>query len=357
MRHGSLESGIGMFDYASEMMGWENVFHCEINTFCRTILKYYWPKAKSYADIFEFSGTEWRGNVDVITAGFPCQPFSHAGQRKGSKDDRFIWPENMRIFREAQPPFIVCENVPGLLTIENGMVFEQVCLDLENEGYEVQTFIIPACATNKVHRRDRLWIIGYAEHLRQYGTENRKSCIKGSEYNKTRENQIFKSQGSTLSRDVITDSDCNGHGNNNRFREDTGTEKEGEGYGLQRKRIRNEFGGIDTDVTDTLNEGLQGNQQRCALEQGKRTSRSFTKCLENETWLEAATRLCFVDDGNTGRLDRNAILKATGAKSDKGSHYHRWRTESLKAAGNTIIWEIAFEIFKTIEQYEQNTSL
>ena len=79
MRHGSLESGIGMFDYAAEQMGWDNVFHCEINPLCRTVLKYYWNKAKSYADVFEFDGKQWRGKVDIITAGFPCQPFSVSG--------------------------------------------------------------------------------------------------------------------------------------------------------------------------------------------------------------------------------------------------------------------------------------
>lgn len=345
MRHGSLETGIGMFDYASEMMGWENVFHCEINPFCQTILKYYWPQPKSYADIFEFSGTEWRGKVDVITAGFPCQPFSHAGQRKGSKDDRFIWPENMRIFREAQPPFIVCENVPGLLTIENGMVFEQVCADLENEGYEVQTFIIPACATNKDHRRDRLWIIAHNKHF----WNGRRQQQQESECEK-RESVLSDSNGN-----------CNGQRDFNRLRKDTGTEAEGEGYGLQRQWIRNEFRRVNTDATDTNHRRQEKQEQQATgdkqcyrefkndrnpnserLEGGgqqRYNERPVRLSDRKETWIEAATRLCTVDDGNAGRLDLKTISKS------------KWRIESLKAAGNTIIWEIAYKIFKAIEQY------
>jgi len=196
MIHGSLESGLGGFDYAAQQMGWQNIFHCEINPFCQTILKYYWPHAKSYTDIFEFDGTSWRGKVDIITAGFPCQPFSHAGKRKGSKDDRFLWPENMRIFREAKPTWIVCENVPGLITIEDGMVFEQVCLDLENEGYEVQPFIIPACAKDAVHRRDRIWIVAHSN-----GT--------GCKSNKENERQQAEQFNGVIIQYVFTDTDNN----------------------------------------------------------------------------------------------------------------------------------------------------
>ena len=104
------------------------------------------------------------GNCDLLTGGFPCQPFSQAGKRKGKADDRYLWPEMLRVIRDFKPTWIIAENVRGLLTIEGGLVFEQVCLDLERENYEVQPFVIPAVAVNAPHRRDRIWIIAHARY-------------------------------------------------------------------------------------------------------------------------------------------------------------------------------------------------
>lgn len=320
MKHGSLESGLGGFDYAAEMIGWENIFHCEINPFCRTILNYYWPNAKSYADIFEFDGLPWRGKVDIITAGFPCQPFSHAGKRKGTDDDRHIWPENLRIIKEVQPPFVLAENVPGLLTIERGLVFETVCADLENEGYEVTPFIIPACATGAVHRRDRIWIVGHHPdnhernaRLSKIGLQKQ---IRGSDSDRAYPHiEIIRKRES--------EADFNGREEYKSF---------------NRQSLRD---GIITGtdiIADTIDAGLQRNEQRQAFKQGARASRSITECFKNESWIEAATRLCGLDDGAAGRLDTEAISKP------------KWRTESLKAYGNAIYWPVAYEIFKAIEQ-------
>lgn len=327
MRHGSLESGIGMFDYAAEMMGWENVFHCEKEGFCQTILKYYWPKAKSYANVFGFNGYEWRGKVDIISAGFPCQPFSNAGKRKGSEDDRHIWPENMRIFREAKPPFIVCENVPGIVTIEDGMVFEQVCIDLENEGYEVQTFIIPAVATDKDHRRDRIWIIAYNDSY-----TNSSGYIYGQpEINPTETREYAQYEFEQCISDV-TNTKCEGL----QGCEVTGQQSEH----FQPERY-------NADVTNTRSQRQQGQgeyrgQVYSEANGIRKINRAFNGNKLKESWIEAATRLCTVDDGNAGRLDTTAISKS------------KWRTESLKAAGNTIVWEIAFNIFKAIEETSKN---
>jgi DNA (cytosine-5)-methyltransferase 1 len=325
MRHGSLESGIGMFDYAAEMMGWENVFHCEISPFCRTILNYYWPKAKSYANVFGFNGNEWRGKVDIITAGFPCQPFSNAGKRKGSTDVRHIWPENMRIFREAQPTFIVCENVPGLITIENGMVFEQVCLDLENEGYEVQTFIIPAVATDKDHRRDRIWIV--AKDTKCNGWAN----IWDKENADIREqrNIITGNRERICDEQVVTNPD-------------NGRQAQQEQQTTRNQQCNREFEFNSNTKCERLQKPKQGELENrisnVERNDSQHNERSFGLQDRKETWFEAATRLCTLDDGSAGRLDTTAISKG------------KWRTESLKAAGNTIVWEIAFEIFKAIEE-------
>ena len=166
MTHGSLFSGIGGFDLAAEWMGWTNVLNCEINEFCRKILKYHFPNAKQYSDIQTTDFTVWRGRVDVLTGGFPCQPFSLAGKRKGTEDDRYLWPEMLRAIRSIRPRWIVGENVYGLVNWSDGMVLEQVCADLEDEGYEVQPFVIPACAVGAPHRRDRVWIVAHSADTR-----------------------------------------------------------------------------------------------------------------------------------------------------------------------------------------------
>jgi DNA-cytosine methyltransferase len=121
MRHGSLFSGIGGFDLAAEWMGWQNVFHCEWNPFGQRVLKHYWPNAISYNDITKTDFTIHRGSIDILTGGFPCQPYSAAGKRLGKEDDRHLWPEMLRAIREIQPAWIVGENVRGLTNWNGGM--------------------------------------------------------------------------------------------------------------------------------------------------------------------------------------------------------------------------------------------
>lgn len=187
MNHGSLFSGIGGFDLAAEWMGWTNVFHCEWAEFQRKILDYHFPNAISYDNIKTTDFTPHRGQVDVLTGGFPCQPFSIAGKRKGADDDRYLWDEMLRAIREIRPTWVVGENVAGLLsmaqpgetvrvetkaslfgedhetveTIRQEYVIETICRDLEREGYSVQPLVIPACAVGAPHRRDRLWVIAH----------------------------------------------------------------------------------------------------------------------------------------------------------------------------------------------------
>jgi len=159
LKHGSLFSGIGGFDLAAEWMGWENVFHCEREPFAQKVLHYHFPNSKLYEDIKTFDASSYSGRVDILTGGFPCQPFSAAGLRKGTEDDRHLWPEMLRIIREVSPRYVVGENVRGLLNWSGGLVFEQVCSDLEVEGYEVTPYLLPACGKNAPHRRDRIWFV------------------------------------------------------------------------------------------------------------------------------------------------------------------------------------------------------
>ena len=188
MTHASLFSGIGGAEIAATWMGWTNLFHCEINPFGRKVLEYWYPNSTSYEDITKTDFTPWRGRIDVLTAGFPCQPFSVAGQQKGADDDRYLWPQVVRAVREIRPAWVVGENVAGILTMvqpgeevevgsgsalfdenhlyrtEQQYVLETVCQDLEREGYSVQPFVIPACAVGAPHRRDRVWFVAHRSY-------------------------------------------------------------------------------------------------------------------------------------------------------------------------------------------------
>lgn len=145
------------------------MFNCEIDGFCRRVLQDHFPNARQYADIRTTDFTVWRGHIDVLTGGFPCQPFSIAGKRLGTDDERHLWPEMLRAIREIRPRWVVGENVFGIVNWSDGLVFEQVCADLENEGYAVQPFILPACAVDAPHRRDRVWVVA---NRNDAGSEN-----------------------------------------------------------------------------------------------------------------------------------------------------------------------------------------
>jgi DNA (cytosine-5)-methyltransferase 1 len=187
MIHFSTFSGIGGFDLASEWMGWKNYISCEINPFGNKVLEYYWPEAYHHGDIHTLTyelineqliqrfGADWRSYPVILTGGFPCQPFSLAGERKGTEDSRHLWPEMLRLIREVRPKYIVGENVGGIISWDGGMVFEQVQIDLESEGYEVQPFILPACAVNAPHRRDRVWFVANSNCIGQSRQEHRET--------------------------------------------------------------------------------------------------------------------------------------------------------------------------------------
>ena len=163
--HAELFAGIGGFSLAAKWKGWENVFAVEIDEWCRNKLKMNFKQADIYGDIKDFKGTKYKGQVDVLSGGFPCQPFSFSGQRKGKGDDRYLWPEMLRVCREVRPRFVVAENVPGIISME----LDNVLADLENEGYTCwPPLVIPACAVGADHRRDRVWIVA---HTNGHGCE------------------------------------------------------------------------------------------------------------------------------------------------------------------------------------------
>lgn len=240
--HGSLFSGIGGPEIAAEIMGWKNMFHCKINPFGRKILDYWFPNSKSYEDITKTNFTEWRGKINVLTGGFPCQPFSCAGQRKGAEDDRYLWPEMLRAIREIQPDWVVGENVAGILSMvqpgsetalgreeslfgevdrkrilhRQEYVVETVCNDLEREGYFVQPVVIPACAVGAPHRRDRVFFIAHradagvkvekAIDWEQRRYEIAKEIMKGFSANS--HNQCVDASSETLAQWSISGADA-----------------------------------------------------------------------------------------------------------------------------------------------------
>ena len=192
MTHGSLFSGIGGFDLAAEWMGWENKFHCEWNPFGQKVLKYYWPEAESFEDITKTDFTKYANTISVLTGGFPCQPYSLAGKRKGKEDDRHLWPEMLRAIREIKPRWVVGENVLGLVNWNGGLVFHEVQSDLESEGYEVFPYVLPACSINAPHRRNRVWFVAYNKSKRTWEQSqtnrtrtNRRSYNNGKIWNAT----------------------------------------------------------------------------------------------------------------------------------------------------------------------------
>lgn len=178
MRHLDLFSGIGGFALAAQWAGIETVGFCEIEEFPRKVLAKNFPGIKIHKDIKALNGEEYK-NIDLITGGFPCQPFSVAGKQGGTEDDRYLWPEMFRIIKQARPAWVVAENVPGIIQ----MALDKVLFDLESENYTARTLILPACAVNAPHRRDRVWFIAHDNRLRMEGS--------WAKFEATRANQLF----------------------------------------------------------------------------------------------------------------------------------------------------------------------
>lgn len=279
-----LFSGIGGFSLAGHWAGFETVAFIERDKFCHKVLQKNFPGIPIYDDIIQFDGKEYQGAADIVCGGFPCQPFSTAGKRKGAEDSRHLWPEMLRVISEVRPKWAIGENVAGILTMDGGNLFESICLDLEAEGYEVQPYVIPAISLGAPHRRDRVWIVA----------------------------QVRTTANSTSKQNITTDK----RWVQQKFSlRDSKYTANGDGAGLQR-----EFCGQFRGVSET-----NGTQQ------GRSTDGTFTAGEQWRThWHEVATRLCRVDDGLSGRVDRH-------------------RAARLKALGNSIVPQIAYQIFEAIK--------
>ena len=336
MRHGSLFSGIGGFDLASEWMGWENVFHCEWNKFGQQVLKYYWPNSISYNDITKTDFTIHKGEIDIITGGFPCQPYSSAGKRLGKDDERHLWPEMLRAIREIKPRWVVGENVLGLVNWSGGLVFEEVQADLEAEGYEVQPYVLPAAAVNAPHRRDRIWFVAYAK-LYANGLRTKRRLDMGGELLERREWEEKTNRFDNISKNESSpDTNRNGLNECNGYDEINASEGRVNALGDINKSDGN------GDAADTGCRRISGHRGESKGEQIQATEsyKDNRKQFGRIGWEEFPTQspICNGNDGIPYGLD--------------GITFPKWRNESIKAAGNAIVPQVVFQIFKAIQEYE-----
>ncbi len=319
MTHGSLFSGIGGFDLAAEWMGWQNLFHCEMNPFGQKVLNHYWPDAELFTDITKSNFTKYANRIDILTGGFPCQPYSHAGKRLGKEDDRHLWPEMLRAIREIQPSWVVGENVSGLISWNDGLVFHEVQTDLEAEGYEVQPFVLPACAVNAPHRRDRVWFIAYSKS-----------------------NHAGRKQPDNIQQQ-------NSAGIGGRFQHEftgNGINRTATNAGLQRQAERQQHPmGIEQlceEQPPSNSDSGKRCERRMHTPEPQTTERHVSPCNARShtrpTWENFPTQppVCGRNDGISTELVGITVSKH--------------RNESIKAYGNAIVPQVAFQIFKAIKQ-------
>jgi DNA (cytosine-5)-methyltransferase 1 len=305
MTHGSLFSGIGGFDLAAEWIGWNNIFHCEWNPFGQRVLAHHFPNSKSYNDITKTDFSIHAGEIDVLTGGFPCQPYSQAGKRLGKADERHLFPNMLRCIKEVKPRWVIGENVRGLVNWNEGMVFNEVYDDLEREGYEVQSFLIPAASVNAPHQRQRIWFVAYCNNEKRFrqNNNNREWDIeKQKSYDR---NKLRNNIGSIIESGNVANSKC---------------------IRLQHSSKTRQISGEETNAK------RKGSESTLSF---KTNDNGYKSKWEN---FPTQSPVCGGDDGLPRELDNITFPK--------------WRKESIKAYGNAIVPQVAYEIFKTIQSFE-----
>jgi DNA (cytosine-5)-methyltransferase 1 len=392
MLHISLFSGIGGFDLAAEWAGWTNIVSCEINPFGNKVLNHYWPNAYHHTDIHTLTiekineeltkrhGEQWRTDDIVLSGGFPCQPYSLAGKRLGKEDERHLWPEMLRVIREIQPTWIVGENVFGLVNWSDGLVFDEVQTDLETQGYEVQSYVLPACAADAPHRRDRVWIVAHATgnksirnrqgglqseltrfdeqgitaNAKPTGLEGHDERIRCAEYWRNERLQFGaeNKQSSTNSNGAPTKHTIQAW--RNLFASESGERVAANthGDGQQRSNGKNEVNASEggqyaqRDVSACAKYGpatYANGIRQPGEKHGHQESGISCENSKGISWHNFPTQspVCSRNDGIPAGLD--------------GITFSKWRNESIKAAGNAIVPQIAYRIFDTINQYNKQT--
>ena len=320
MRHGSLFNGIGGFQLAAHWMGWENIFHCEIDPFCNRVVKKHFPESICYEDIKKTDFSQWHGAIDILTGGFPWQPYSTAGKRLGKDDERHLWPEMLRAIREIQPRWVVGENVRGLTNWNGGMVFDEVQADLEAEGYKVLPFLLPAAGIQAPHERQRIWFIAHSERL---SWDGRLSHQTGRSVD-NRENIEWKEAANKFERFCAEKPVANATSKRSgeTGNDITGSQERSAGHGSERivtyssgQRLPIRLCGELGSVPEAVESSARG---------------EFTRVHPKTSWDQFPTQspICGGDD-----------------------EFPDW-VDQLKSLGNAVVPALVLQIFKAIESYE-----
>jgi len=303
-------SGIGGFSLAGEWMGWEIKSHCEIDPFCQQVLKKHWPDVLLHDNIKTYTNETYemaRGNATgptIFAGGFPCQPFSTAGKRKGTADDRDLWPDYFNTIQENKPTYVVGENVTGLTSMENGAVLDRIYTDLESEGYQVESFLIPACSVEAWHRRERLWIVAYT------------NC-NGKKWNQSK------------------------NGNRGGF--------------VESCKIISKWNNTDTPCTNTTSIRLQRQRSQRQQEPDSHGKEAISMCNSSNSRIwTAQSGMGGMVDGVPPELDGYWDQEPEGI--ERVNLENNNRKNRLQSLGNSIVPQVAFEIFKAIQiHHEKNT--
>jgi len=322
-----LFSGIGGFSLAADKFGIETIAFVEKEPFCQKVLKKHWNDVPIIDDIRKIKGEDY-DSATIVSGGFPCQPFSIAGKRKGQDDDRYLWDETIRVVAECKPRWFIGENVDGLVNIQDGMVLRQVQDDLEKEGFQVQCLVIPASGVGAWHQRKRVWIIAYSEHnglYRPKGDATIKSSNQSEEWVSIGDDKNVSHTNSILreGRRTIAQS------GENKIWGFCNEKSEQTSYDLWSETVRCDVvSGEKEDVSDT-------DKQRTQIQiEGKQPSIKVSGSTEQKSWWQTQSELCGVPNGVSYEL-------------------HSDRTNRIKALGNSIVPQIAEQLFKSIIYAEQ----
>jgi DNA (cytosine-5)-methyltransferase 1 len=303
LTHLDLFSGIGGFALAAKWNGYRTVGFCDNEPYAQAVLKKHWPEVPCHKDIREVRGELYAG-VTLLTGGFPCQPFSVAGKQRGKDDNRYLWPEMCRVIREARPAWIIGENVAGIVNL----ALDTVCADLEAEGYEVEPIIIPACAVDAPHRRDRVWIIANINGLR--------SQKQGAEQQAGGAGQLLENKRPSRTTLANTESSQSGQSSQRKGREDIG-------------RGSQDCGGTEDEgkevVANTVKQGREGR------EDAERQSVDGYFGCGGTTYGQSGEAI-WIAEPNVGRV----------------AHGIPNRVAKLRGLGNAIVPQVASEIIRNI---------
>ena len=357
-----LFSGIGGFSLGLESTRhFKTVAFCDNDKFCKLILDKHWKGVKIYDDVKEISKKKFKEDgiefPDIITGGFPCQPFSVAGKQQGTSDSRHLWPEMFRIIKDFAPRWVIGENVKGLTNIQDGVVFETVCSDLEGEGYEVRTFNIPAAGVQAPHRRERIWIVAHAKRF------NERKSIRESDETQSRIQKEHRPNNSTTWESSRTGSvwgTNNGHEDMENSRRtlrsrgelqgENGNET-GEGNADQSQRSS---GTSRSNVADTSSKRLEG-QLRSKLQGTREGSTNSSETMVDSRTGRCASQETEVQPGRYSSFDSS--WWQSEPELGRVAHGVSGRVHRLKALGNSIVPKIVSEIGNAIIQAEKEKDL